>query len=259
MNDCEAVSNQLSSDCKYLLSRVSEAIKAMVRIVRNKENGENRISKLMESSRAGAEKNKKTADDIRDLNAQIEDISHIAEEIETIAKQTQLLSLNASIEAASAGEHGKGFAVVAASVKDLAEQSAVSALKIEKIITAIGRGAANSVEAMAEVTQMTEESDACVDGVRETFSGIASEVEKMRVIFEDVNKSLSSVASVSERMRGEMRNLRDIGLENKESVDAVDESMGSQVRAMENIKSLSERTTATISDLEKTLKRFKVK
>jgi methyl-accepting chemotaxis protein len=258
MDDCENISNQLTNDREYLSSRVADAVGAMERIIGNKESGENRISSLTESNRAGVEKNRKTASDIQNLNAQIEDINNIVEEIKNIAKQTQLLSLNASIEAASAGEHGKGFAVVAASVKDLAQESAASALKIEKIIASIGQSAAQSVEAMTEITRMAEERDTYVEEVQETFSGISSEVEKMRSIFDDVNKSLDAVASGSERMRGEVRNLRDIGMENKQSVESVDESMSSQVRAMENIKSLSDRTTATIGDLEETLRRFKV-
>jgi methyl-accepting chemotaxis protein len=258
MDGCESISDQLTHDCEYLSSRVSEAVEAMRRIVGNKENGESRIYQLTESNRLSVNKNRKTADGIRELNTQIESINNIVEEIKTIAKQTQLLSLNASIEAASAGEHGKGFAVVAAAVKDLAEQSAVSALKIEGIITSIGRSASNSVESRADITRMAEENDSFVEGVRETFSGIASEVEKVGAIFDDVNKSLTAVASVSERMRDEIKNLRDIGFENKQSVESVDESMGSQVRAIENIKLLSDKTTSTVSDLDETLRRFKV-
>jgi methyl-accepting chemotaxis protein len=259
IDGCEEISEQLARDCEYLSSQISEAVDAMERIISNKNNGEGKISSLTESNKLGIEKNRKTAGDISDLNAHIADINNIVDEIKRIAKQTQLLSLNASIEAASAGEHGKGFAVVAGEVKGLAEQSAASALKIETIIDSIGRSSASSVEAVTEVMRMAEEQDSYVGEVRETFSGISAEVEGMRAIFGNVNKSLDAVASVSEKMRGEMRGLREIGIENTHSVESVDESMGSQVNAMENIKRLSDRTTSTIGDLEGTLGRFRVR
>ena len=258
VDDCEEISEQLLRDCKYLSSQISEATQAVERIMGNKENGEMKITDLTEKNHAGIEKNRKTADDIRELNAQIADITNIIDEIKTVAKQTQLLSLNASIEAASAGEHGKGFAVVAAAVKSLAEQSANSAFKIEQIIASIGQSSADSVQAVTEVVRIAEEQNASAEAMRDTFAGIASEIEAINGVFGNISDSLNTVSSVSERMRESIRDIREIGLENKRSVESVGESMTSQVGAVENIKTLSDKTASTIGELKETLDRFEV-
>jgi methyl-accepting chemotaxis protein len=258
VDDCDKVSNQLTNDCSYLFEQMSSAAEAMDRILQNKESGEQRIASLTATNKICIDKNKKTADDIRELNTEIANINNIVDEIKTIAKQTQLLSLNASIEAASAGEHGKGFTVVASEVKDLAEQSAASANKIEKIITSVGQSSANNVEAVTGAMKLVEEQDAYVTAVGETFSGITSHIDDMRRIFDNIHKSLDAISKMREQMHDEIQNLRDVGLENKRGVESVDESIESQVSAIENIRGLSETTTSTIEDLEKTLMRFKV-
>jgi methyl-accepting chemotaxis protein len=258
VDGCEEISDQLLMDCEYLSAQISEAIQAIERIMGNKENGERKISDLAEKNRAGIEKNRKTANDIRELNTQIADITSIIDEIKTVAKQTQLLSLNASIEAASAGEHGKGFAVVAAAVKGLAEQSANSAFKIQRIIASIGQSSAESVQAVTEVLRIAEEQNTSAEAMRETFVGIASEIEAINGVFGNVNDSLNMVSSVSGKMRDGIRDIRAIGLENKQSVESVGESMASQVDAIENIKSLSDKTASTIEELKETLDRFNV-
>jgi methyl-accepting chemotaxis protein len=258
IDDCEKVSNQLTERCNYLSSQMSEAVAAMDRILQNKQSGDGKIADLSEVNKLSINKNRQTAEAIRELNSQIAGINNIVDEIKTISKQTQLLSLNASIEAASAGEHGKGFAVVAGEVKELAEQSAASAFKIEKIIETVAQNSAKNVEAVAETTKLAEEQNASVSIVGETFSSITSQVEEMRVVFNNVNKSLETVYAVREKMHDNIQKIRDAGIENRRSVESVDDSVKSQVSSMENIRHLLETTTTTIDELEETLTRFKV-
>lgn len=258
IEDCEKITHRLIEDCNYLSEQTSEAIRAMQQVLQNKENGEERIASLTATNDICIEKNKKTADNIGELNTQISDINNIVDEIKSIAKQTQLLSLNASIEAASAGEHGKGFAVVAGEVKDLAEQSATSANKIENIIASVGESSAHNVEAVTEAMKLIEDQKSYVTAVGDTFAGITAQIEGMRLIFDNVNKSLAAISGNRERMYDEIQNLRGIGQENTHSVELIDESVASQVGAMENIRRLSEATTSTVEGLEEILERFKV-
>ena len=258
VDDCEEISAQLLRDYEYLSSQMSEITAAIDKIMDNKENGVRDLSTLVEKNDVGIKKNKMAADGISALNSQITDITHIVGEIKTVAKQTQLLSLNASIEAASAGEHGKGFAVVAGAVKSLAEQSSNSALKIERIIASISQSSAGSVETVMEVMKISEEQNACVEDMKRAFSSISSEIEAINSVFGNINKSLHAVSSVCEKMREGMRGLHKIGLENKLNVESVSESMNSQVGAIENIKNLSDNAASTIGELKGTLDRFEV-
>ncbi|GHS85102.1 hypothetical protein AGMMS49957_00480 [Synergistales bacterium] len=256
--DCEKISSQLIQDCNYLADQTRDAVQAMEQVLSNKSTGDERIAGLTETNNICVDKNKKTAENISELNTQIATINDIVDEIKKIARQTQLLSLNASIEAASAGEHGKGFAVVAGEVKDLAQQSTASAGKIEKIIASVGEHSAHNVESVTEAVKLIEEQKSYVEAVGDSFSGIMSQIEEMRLVFKNINKSLDNISGNREKMNDEIQNLRVIGQENKQNVESVDESVTHQVNAMENIRRLSDTNTKAIGELEETLLRFKV-
>jgi methyl-accepting chemotaxis protein len=256
--DCERISELLIQDCNYLSEQTHDAVAAMEKILRNKQNGDERIAGLTETNDVCVEKNKKTAENIGELNTQIANINDIVDEIKKIARQTQLLSLNASIEAASAGEHGKGFAVVAGEVKDLAQQSTASADKIEKIVASVGERSANNVESVTEAVKLIEEQKSYVMAVGDSFGGIMAQIEEMRLVFDNINKSLVNISGSREKMNHEIQNLHCIGQENKQSVESIDDSVTSQVSAMESIRRLSETNTEAIGELDETLLRFNV-
>jgi len=94
-----------------------------------------------------------SADRIQELDRLSEQVGSITDVISSIADQTNLLALNAAIEAARAGEHGRGFAVVADEVRKLAEQSAASAREIADLIRSIQTGTADAVKSMNLATE----------------------------------------------------------------------------------------------------------
>ncbi|MBR0185636.1 MAG: cache domain-containing protein [Synergistaceae bacterium] len=125
---------------------------------------------------------------IRETNASIAKISEAVDIISDIASQTNLLSLNASIEAAKAGEAGKGFGVVAGEIKKLAERSDESAEQIRDIV--------------AEVEALSSECVASAEDMKKTIDGergqLVSAQEKFRELEGEIKASLEEIASVSE-------------------------------------------------------------
>lgn len=109
---------------------------------------------------SGMEQIKRTvfesAQKIKELGDSSQQIGEIIEVIDDIAEQTNLLALNAAIEAARAGEHGKGFAVVADEVRKLAERSSKSTKEINKLVSAIQKETENAVRAMEVGTKDVE-------------------------------------------------------------------------------------------------------
>lgn len=184
--------SQLIENYEYISSQISNATAVINRIMDCNMDSERNLSTFIEKNTAGKEIDKKAVDGVSDLNSQIVDITQIVDEIKAVTKRTQLLSLNASTEAASIGEHGKGFVAVAEAVRMLAEQAANSALKIEKIIASIS----NSSDAVTETMRISEEQITYVKEMQEIFSNISSEIEAVNSIFGNVNQSLSTMRSL---------------------------------------------------------------
>lgn len=123
------------------------------------------------------------------------EIGDVLEIIVGIAEQTNLLALNATIEAARAGEAGKGFAVVASEVKELASQTRVATDEVRTKIEAIQ---ADTSSANASITDVV----GAIDRINEYAASVAAAVEEQAVTTADIARNVSEVAAAAERTRG---------------------------------------------------------
>lgn len=210
---------------------VSEQSNSTVREARNGEKSIEEAVKQMELISKSVHNLSSTITLLGEKSQQIDEILKV---ITTIAEQTNLLALNAAIEAARAGEHGKGFAVVADEVRKLAEQSRTSATEITELIREIQNDTDKAVEAMKVGTKDVENGLDIVHQTGLMFKNIlaasetvAVQIEEMSSIAEQMSASSEEVsASVDEVARIASTNAdrtQDIALSTKEQVDALKE------------------------------------
>ncbi len=172
---------------------------------------------------------------IEELGVESDKIGKIVDAISAIAEQTNLLALNAAIEAARAGEHGRGFAVVADEVRKLAEQSQSSAGEISSLIGSIQEKAQNAVRSMQEGVTQTEAGTEAVDGAGNTFREIA------RMVTDVAESSERMQAIVSDLAEGSGKISRAVGRIESKSKDVASES--------ETVSAASEEQTATMHEI----------
>jgi methyl-accepting chemotaxis protein len=170
----------------------------------------NEVVKQMEDIQRTVEN---SSDVIKDLSNKSEKIGDIVGVITNIADQTNLLALNAAIEAARAGEHGRGFAVVADEVRKLAEESGNAAKQITGLIKEIQLGTKDAVESMEQGTKSVGEGSTTIaetvlainkiaeatQNVAQMISETSAAAEEQSASVEEVTASVDEVAAIAEQ------------------------------------------------------------
>ncbi|MDF1809974.1 MAG: methyl-accepting chemotaxis protein [Phycisphaerales bacterium] len=151
-----------------------------------------------------------TSESVTELGKRGEQIGAIIEVINDIADQTNLLALNAAIEAARAGEHGRGFAVVADEVRKLAERTTIATQEVSESIRLIQNETGDAVSQMSEGTKQVCEGVEKATMAGESLEQIVAGAEEVRVMIESIAATAEEQSAVAEQISQSIQNVSSV-------------------------------------------------
>ncbi|GEM_PF-1871369 len=186
---------------------------------------------------------------IRDLGAQSTQIGQIVNTIDDIAEQTNLLALNAAIEAARAGEHGRGFAVVADEVRKLAERSSRATKEIAALISTIQKGTGEAVRAMEAGDREVENGAQLAGEAGAALQAITQAIQASEVQVQEIQAIMSHLDSVKLELVKSVDAVSDVVAHHLASTQEMTAQASGVKQAAESVASVSEQNSAATEEV----------
>lgn len=201
---------------------------------------------------------KQAVNRVEGLNNQTREITQLVQVITEIADQTNLLALNAAIEAARAGEQGKGFAVVADEVRKLAEQVSHSVSNISTIVNKIQNETNVVTRSLVEGYEEVEKGSKQTQFSSETYQNISAAITEMVSNIKSVTQNLQHIANNTNEIDHAIENIAAISEQSAASSEQTAATIQEVTSSMESVAHNAEQLNGTADKLQEVVQQFKL-
>jgi methyl-accepting chemotaxis protein len=252
------VMNEMSSGVKQIADHSQVVSSTALHVLEKAAQGEEAIQTTVKQMTAINQTVSGLAKVVTGLGDHSKEISQIIEVITGISAQTNLLALNAAIEAARAGEHGKGFAVVADEVRKLAEQSSLSAKQISELINTIQEETNLAVQSMETATKEVVLGINVVNMAGSSFEQIQEGINEVTTQIQEVASSVQQMSAGTQQMVESMNVINEVSETIASGTQEVSAATEEQLASMEEITSAGVSLSDMAEELQTLIGKFKI-
>ena len=258
VNETSASVEQMSAGIQQMLENAKIVVRSSEKTSFSAAEGSQAIDKTMQQMVNIERTVTDSADVVMNLGERSKEIGQIVDTISGIAAQTNLLALNAAIEAARAGEQGRGFAVVADEVRKLAEQSQDASKQIALLIHGIQQDTQKAVLAMNEGTHQVKLGTEVAETAGQAFTEISSLVNQVSAQIGEISEEIQQMASGAERIVSSIADIYETSREIEGQTQTVSAATEEQSASVEEIASSSHVLAKMAEELQDTLSKFNI-
>lgn len=257
--------NDTKQEAEMLISTIKEVTQAAQDAAKNATQANDAAKKGGVAAGKAGQKMKQISDSVttsavvvKELGLKSQQINKVIDVINSISEQTNLLALNAAIEAARAGEAGRGFAVVADEVRKLAEESQKATKQIETMIEEIATSTKNAVDSMEKGSKDVAEGSAVVNEALTSLDIIEKAVSSLAAQVEEISASTEQQLAGSERVQKSVQDVSSVAEESAASTETVSSSIEETTASMQQVATAAQSLAKSADELKQLIAQFKI-